>query len=129
MLKVCVTGGRYYNKKNFLFGALDELHAFDSITHLAHGATPTGLGADWLADAWAELHNIPRIPFAVNHAIDGEWPSAGPRRNRRMLDIFKPDLLIAFQGDNGTRRCMEAAEERSIMIWQPEKQTLKDLTG
>lgn len=51
---------------------------------------------DMLADfaAWGLGHGIERYP--VDHAIDGPWPGAGPRRNARMLREGKPDAGLSF---------------------------------
>ncbi len=63
-----------------------------------HGDCPTG--ADHIADSWAigsMFANKPTlIRFAVDHALDGPWPGAGPRRNARMLRDGKPDRGLAF---------------------------------
>jgi hypothetical protein len=34
--------------------------------------------------------------FAVNPALDGPWPGAGPRRNARMLRYGRPTHGLAF---------------------------------
>jgi hypothetical protein len=53
-------------------------------------------GADVLA-GWCAVGVGARVEvFAVDHAKDGEWPSAGPRRNSRMLTEGKPDKGLAF---------------------------------
>ncbi len=36
------------------------------------------------------------VAYPVDHALDGPWPSAGPRRNARMLRDGKPDRGLAF---------------------------------
>jgi len=34
--------------------------------------------------------------YPVDHALDGPWPGAGPRRNARMLRESRPDRGLAF---------------------------------
>jgi hypothetical protein len=56
---------------------------------------------------------------------DTQGLAAGPIRNRRMLDEWKPELLVAFkrgQISKGTTDCIRAAKERSIpylLVWDP----------
>ena len=51
---------------------------------------------------------------------DMEWKgygkAAGPIRNRRMLDDFQPDLVLAFPGNKGTNDCIAAARQRDIEV-------------
>ena len=54
---------------------------------------------------------------ALDKRIRGK--AAGPERNRRMLDTFKPDGVIAFPGGRGTADCCRAADERAIPVWRP----------
>jgi hypothetical protein len=54
--------------------------------------------------------------FPVKHATDGPWPAAGPRRNRRMLVAFKPDVVLAFPGGAGTASCCAVARELGIPV-------------
>ncbi len=54
------------------------------------------VGADLIAGSAAERLGIAVDPYPVDHAIDGPWPGAGPRRNARMLRDGKPDRGLAF---------------------------------
>jgi len=96
---------------------LDALHKAYTITELAHGATPTRTGADWFADEWSALRGVPLRRFPPILALDGDWPGAGNARNRRMLKVFQPDLLIAYPGQNGTANCVEEAQRLKIEVW------------
>lgn len=51
---------------------------------LVHGACPTG--ADKIMGEVAPEIGFEVRPYPVDHALDGPWPQAGPRRNSRMLD-------------------------------------------
>jgi len=53
-------------------------------------------GADTLAGLNAPLCGAAVEAFPVDHAVDGPWPSAGPRRNARMLRDGKPTHGLAF---------------------------------
>lgn len=81
--------------------------------HLVHGAAAgvdSTVGEHVAGDGWAVT------PVAVDHALDGPWPAAGPRRNRRMLDTHRPAVLIAFHGNRGTQDCIRAATARKIPV-------------
>jgi hypothetical protein len=85
---------------------------------LIHGACHLG-GADILADEWAKARGIPVKPCGVDHAIDGPWPGAGPRRNGRMFATTRPDAVVAFPGDRGTRNMIRQARAAGLPVWQP----------
>lgn len=53
-------------------------------------------GADLIAGFCAPGVGASVEAFPVDHAIDGPWPAAGPRRNERMLRESKPDRCLAF---------------------------------
>jgi hypothetical protein len=58
-----------------------------------------------------------RVPCTVFHADwDAHGKAAGPKRNRWMLDTFKPDAVIAFAGGRGTSDCIQAATQRNIPL-------------
>lgn len=124
-MRICITGGRGYTDHAFVFAALDEFHRITPITELAHGGagkigplTKRAIGADLLAGAWAESREVPVKVFPVSEA---EWRryqrGAGPIRNRRMLDEFGPDAVVAFPGGTGTADCCQAARERGIEVF------------
>jgi hypothetical protein len=43
--------------------------------------------------------------------------SAGPIRNKKMLDEGKPDLVFAFPGGPGTNNMIKQAKEKNILIY------------
>ena len=123
-MRIVVTGGRAYANREHVFTALDAIHWVTPITELAHGnageigpLTGKLRGADKLAGAWAEAKGIEVVPYPVSRE---DWKAygraAGPRRNRIMLDAFKPDAVVAFPGGNGTADCCQAARERGIEV-------------
>lgn len=119
VLRILVTGGRFYSGRKHVYDALDRLHAERGILILAHGATPTGQGADWIADDWAKANSVEVSRYPVNHGADGPWPGAGPMRNRRMLQDFKPSGAVAFPGDRGTRSMVDLCIAAGVKVWWP----------
>lgn len=105
--RVVVTGGRGFGDYNRIRQTLVAL----DIAALAQGGAE---GADSLARMWGELRRIPVSTYLANWATEGT--RAGPLRNRRMLDDFKPDLVVAFRGGKGTADCVKAARERGIEV-------------
>jgi hypothetical protein len=114
-MKVLVCGGRDYEDESAIQKALDERHRVISFTHLIHGDCS---GADRIAAKWARVHGVQPV------ACEALWNfgrSAGPIRNRRMLEL-SPDLVIAFPGGIGTADMMRQAREANIDVWQPTSQ-------
>lgn len=66
---------------------------------IIEGECPYG-GADIWARKWADAHKYKVEPYPANWYPNGEDagrdPSAGPRRNTRMLIEGKPDVVIGF---------------------------------
>ncbi len=123
-MRICVTGGREFLDADLMNTVMDGFLEEWGITALAHGAqkawmqlTKRWRGADYYAGLWAESRGIPVTEFPTS---DLEWKqlarAAGPVRNRRMLDEFKPDRLVAFPGNKGTKDCVTAALERHIVV-------------
>lgn len=107
-MRVVVTGGRDYQQKSVVRRILLQV---GEITELAHGGAP---GADKLSGEIASGLDIPVTIFDANWKTDGL--AAGPKRNRKMLDEFKPDLVIAFPGGRGTANCVAEAKKRGIKV-------------
>lgn len=120
MTRVLVCGPRFYGEhigkrsrievlgERFrVFDTLDNEHRKSRITAIIHGACMMDekmSGADHWADEWAMRNGIPPERYAVDHTLDGPWPAAGPRRNRRMLEQSEPDRGIAFMPPVGTKK-------------------------
>lgn len=122
-LRVVVTGGREYDNFERVAWALDGLHKTHGIARLAHGGAGkrrkgVTVGADRLAGEWADECGVDVEAYPVSEEEwDARGNSAGPIRNRAMLDREKPDLVVAFPGDKGTRDCTAAARERGLRVW------------
>lgn len=124
-MRIVTTGGRDFADRELVRWALALLNPRE----VGHGACHTGTltrhlqvlglricGADGVVDetACGIGSNVERYPVDV--AIDGPWPAAGPRRNQRMLDSFRPDLVLAFPGGKGTADCCRKAEKMGIRV-------------
>ncbi len=92
-------------------GALNEILP---ITRIACGDCPTG--ADLLVKLYAETVGIEFEQYKAYW--DKEGRLAGPKRNYRMLESERPDLLVAFPGGAGTHNAMQTAYRLKIPIWR-----------
>lgn len=117
IIRVLVCGGREYSDRNAMFRYLDAHHQMTPFECIIHGAQR---GADSFADEWARFRDVPVMRFEVTKE---EWkrigPKAGPLRNQRMLDEGKPTIVIAFEGDRGTRDMMKRARAANIPVRTP----------
>lgn len=111
--RVLVCGGRDYVDEGTLSSVLDQAHAANPIALLIHGACA---GADMLAEMWAGRAGVKTAPFPADWDAYGK--SAGPIRNRKMLDEGKPHLVIAFPGGRGTRNMVEQAKGANVPVCQ-----------
>lgn len=110
-LRVLVCGGRDYRDARRLRDIMDALHAKRPIALLIHG---DALGADLLAEAWADARGV------ALRAYPAEWKKhgkgAGPIRNRQMLTEGRPDLVVAFPGGRGTADMVRQAEAAGVKV-------------
>ena len=109
---VVVCGGRHYSDRAFVEATLDKVSHHFPIAAVAHGAAT---GADELAGNWARKHRLQEILFPANWGSMGRY--AGPVRNRIMLTILKPTLVVAFPGGAGTAGTVRLAKEQGIDVW------------
>jgi hypothetical protein len=119
--RVVVTGGRHFTDGLRIAADLRALQGL-GLHRLAHGGA---LGADDVAAAaWRALPH--EFGWSIGeHAADWatEGSGAGPRRNIRMLEAEKPDLVLAYPDptSKGTWHCVAEALKRDITvaIWTP----------
>lgn len=130
-MRILVCGGRHFSDRSAVARALAPYKP-KPITNIAehkiiHGGAS---GADQLAGEWAECFGVPFREFPANwtdlsHADavirtrhDGTKydAKAGSRRNQRMIDEGKPDLVIAFPGDRGTADMVAKARKAGIEV-------------
>lgn len=112
-MKALVCGGREYGDRarleRVLNAAVDRL----GVTEIIQGGAP---GADHLAKQWAIARGIPQREFAADWDTLGR--AAGPARNREMLDVGKPDVVLAFVdgAGPGTRNMIEQAKRSGVKV-------------
>jgi hypothetical protein len=108
-VKVLVCGGRDYGNSERVAEILDTLLPFTLICGMARGA-------DTLAFNYARAHDYPILEFPADWKQHGR--SAGPLRNKQMLDEGCPDLVIAFPGGAGTANMVLQAKRAKVEVWR-----------
>lgn len=108
---VLVCGGRDYNNAERVFSVLDRIHQKYTIDTIVHGDAN---GADFMGSAWAINRGVKEI--ACPAAWEKHGKRAGPIRNQYMLDTYKPDLVVAFPGGNGTAHMKKIAEKDGVRV-------------
>ncbi len=138
--RVLVTGSRSFDSREIVWHALSLVEALliprTPLVVIEGGSS----GADALAASWVEhngLHHVRmgsvgQFPFPnarsrqlwkfrVDETIDGPWPGAGHERNTRMIQIGKPDLVLAFKdgfdytlSQGGTENCILQTRQACI---------------
>lgn len=78
---------------------------------IIHGAAT---GADEWAAKIAHNEGIPTCGFPARWDIQRK--AAGPIRNKRMLDVAEPHLVVAFPGGRGTANMVKQAKARGIEV-------------
>jgi hypothetical protein len=111
-MRVMVTGGRDYGDAQRVFEALDAIHQHRGpITCVMQGGAA---GADAFARTWADLSGVDLISFQPDWKKRGR--RAGPERNREMVQVGKPDLVLAFPGRNGTANAIDEGRRAGIEV-------------
>lgn len=82
-------------------------------------------GADSAAADFALINCCPIEEYQADWKRHGT--SAGPIRNRRMLEEGKPDLVIAFPGGKGTANMIAQARAYKVPVVQYDGVTLPNL--
>ena len=114
-MRIVVTGGRDYENVGLIWAVLDTIHESTPIDLLAHGACHLG-GADIHAENWAKSREVPYMGIPAKFKTGKKGKAEGMIRNGRMLDLVKPDLVVAFPGGNGTAGCIKEAIKREIKV-------------
>lgn len=119
--RVVVTGDRNWPdngwfaiKERMTSIADDALCAPEYVLIITGGAR----GVDTQADLCASILSY------KTHVVHAEWDKygkkAGPIRNIRMLEQYKPHLVLAFHNDlensKGTKHCVNQARAREIEV-------------
>lgn len=135
-MRVLVCGGRDNRNEEGVFAVLDRIHAERPITAIIEGGQRTYEdrllvgGTDLWACRWTYRVGIAGYRFDANWYPNGRLggidKSAGPKRNQRMIDEGKPDLVIAFPGGRGTADMVQRAEKAGIEVRKIPSQERED---
>ena len=122
-MRVLVCGGRDYGETDTdqmaeIYFAIRDIHEKTPIDALIHGDSR---GADRCAGSLAKELGIKVVPVPADWRTHGK--AAGPIRNQRMIDDFKPDLVLAFPGGRGTADMVARAEAAKIKVVWPAGQS------
>lgn len=116
-MRVLVCGGRDFTDGDFVNWVLDTLHKKKPITIVIHGCAQ---GADTFGEKWAA-----RQDGVTSYGVPADWKKHGNRagmvRNRLMLELGKPQLIVAFEGGAGTRDMTSAATAAGVRVVFAEK--------
>lgn len=111
-MRVLVCGGRDFDDWGLLDYILSETDKNCPISEIIHGDAK---GADFLARVWARWKGITEVRFPANWNEHGR--SAGPIRNKQMLDVGMPQIVIAFPGGNGTQDMVQQSIKAGVTVW------------
>lgn len=109
-MRVLVCGGRDYRDWGRVMECLDCLNSEHKIKVVIHGCAK---GADDLADHWAKLREKHVLRFPASWT---QGPSGGPIRNQKMIDLARPELVVAFPGGRGTADMVRRAKQAGIPV-------------
>lgn len=122
-MRVLVCGGRTFCDHVLFNSTMSRLHKERKISHIIQGGAR---GADYLAHVWAAKNGIRESVYNADWKAFGK--SAGPIRNRVMLDEGKPDLVVAFPGGDGTAHMVLYARKKGIEVIIIEKPIIHDIS-
>lgn len=113
-MRVLVCGGRDYTDRDELDDILDRLASVFAVGEVIEGEAP---GADTMAADWARARGISLAPYPAEWRTYGK--AAGRKRNRRMLNEGRPDLVIAFPtiASKGTWDMVTIARTAGLPVW------------
>ncbi len=110
-IKVLVCGGRDYADREWAWHWLDLFHKETPFRMIVEGAAT---GADTLAYEWAMSRRIPCL------RVPADWKTlglkAGHARNQKMLDMVKPNRIIAFPGGAGTAGMIKIGQSNGVPV-------------
>ncbi len=110
-MRVVVFGGRDFHNERMAFKALDQVHKKYGITVVIDGVAA---GADYLGHKWAVSRGIENVRFPAQWDKFGK--SAGPIRNRQMIEEGLPDMGVAFPGGRGTDNMKSQLKTNGIKV-------------
>ena len=108
-MKVLVCGGR-----DFSGDVAPDLERLNRERRFSKVIVGGFSGADKLAWKWATSKGIDvNVHYAQWHLYG---PKAGPMRNAKMLELDKPDLVVAFPGGRGTADMVGKAKAAGVPV-------------
>ncbi len=119
-MRVLVCGGRDYSDAAYVSAVLDVALSDHPNMVLGAGYDPKDdrfQGADQLAVEWAKARGVQGFCYPAYWTKEGR--SAGPKRNQRQLEKFRPDILVAFPGGAGTADMISRAERAGVTVATP----------
>lgn len=113
-MKVLVCGGREFDDWEMMNRHLTDVYMNlpepTEMVIIQGGAK----GADFLARVWAKFRHLPWGEYPADWKQFGK--AAGPKRNQYMLDVGKPDIVVAFPGNTGTADMVRRAKKAGIRV-------------
>jgi len=112
---VLITGGREFKDEARIHRDI-RLLTSRGLQQVVHGDNPAG------ADHFVKRYpgGLPPLitPCPADENIDAPWPGAGNKRNVRMIETYKPDIVLAYPDEKsvGTWNCFDAALFRGITV-------------
>lgn len=112
---VIVCGGRTYDNAALVEKELDELSYINGPLTVVQGGAS---GADDLAKRWCYKQGPSTLYRMYNEPADwkAHGRAAGPKRNQRMLDEYRPDMVLAFPGGSGTADMIRRAKLFGVKV-------------
>ncbi|MDX1476010.1 MAG: DUF2493 domain-containing protein [Reinekea sp.] len=114
-VRVLVCGGRTYRNQGLVNETLNKMQKDFGIDLIIQGGAT---GADHLSKTWAKENGIPCAEMEANWHYYG--PAAGPRRNLWMINLLRPNLVVAFEGGKGTADMIMKAHKAGVAVMQIE---------
>jgi hypothetical protein len=110
-MRVLICGGRDFADKRLVMTTMAQVEERGAITCVIEGGYR---GADEIGKLWAEWKGLPVLEVKANWKHYGK--RAGPVRNQWMLDLCRPDLVVAFPGGSGTEDMILRADNAGIDV-------------
>jgi hypothetical protein len=119
-MKVLICGGRDMDRidawnwleRNLYAEIADATGVYSpTIDRVIHGGAR---GADDGADDWARSEHVPVVACPADWKKHGK--AAGPIRNRMMLEVHRPDVVVALPGGRGTANMIMLAEGAGVPV-------------
>ena len=120
MTKMLVCGGRDYDDVPWMWMQLDRIALERGVKCVIDGGQKHMLpgrgmvGADYWANQWALARGLSTEQYFAAWLELGK--AAGPIRNKHMLDVGKPDFIVAFPGGKGTANMMMLGKVAGVEV-------------